>query len=333
MKNKVINSIFAVLVIFLLISCATVVKNFDSYQNAGASRSPNAPSGDEIQTNQIKIVLYGIENQNGGKKSSLSRLLSSNIQKLLTQTNVKIIDRSVLETFSEEAILAQTKSGNEGSSAAAAADYAIKGNISGNTSSSFKEGYYTYEEGYTLEDGTEVPAKAVYHSPVCKYNASISGQFEIYRLPDLKQTLAIPLRGSSFVNRDQNAPCSDTTIQKRLLAAAVDRAITTTHRRRVLNEFAAKGYVKELRKHIKKDKYIVHITLGRNHGVKQESKIDIFKTLFVIDQLSQKEKIQNKKIAEAVISNLVESDSAWGVIKDKEQAKKISIGDVVKVRY
>ena len=326
--------IFSAFVLFILSGCATVIKDFGAYQNAGAPRSPNAPSGDKTQTNQTKVVIYGIENQDGGKKSSMSRLLSSNIQRLLTQTNVKIIDRSVLETFSEEAILAQTKSGNEGSAAAAAADYAIKGDISGNTSSSFKEGFYTYEEAYELEDGTKVPAKAVYHSPICRYNATISGQFEIYSLPDLKQTLVVPLRGSSSATREQNAPCQDSTLNKRLLAAAVDRSITTTQRKRVLNEFAAKGYVRELRKHQKKTgKYIVNITLGRNHGIRQESKIDIYKPQFVIDPLSQKEKIKNKKVAEAVISNLVEGDSAWGVIKDEEQAKNISIGDIVKVRY
>ena len=198
----------------------------------------------------------------------------------------------------------------------------------------FKEGFYTYEEAYELEDGTKVPAKAVYHSPICRYNATISGQFEIYSLPDLKQTLVVPLRGSSSATREQNAPCQDSTLNKRLLAAAVDRSITTTQRKRVLNEFAAKGYVRELRKHQKKKgKYIVNITLGRNHGIRQESKIDIYKPQFVIDPLSQKEKIKNKKVAEAVISNLVEGDSAWGVIKDEEQAKNISIGDIVKVRY
>ena len=338
--------IFSALVLFILSGCATVIKDLNSYQNAGAPRSPNAPSGDKIHTQQTKIVIYGIENPKGGKKSSISRLLSSNIQRLLTQTNVKIIDRSVLETFSEEAILAQTKSGNEGSAAAAAADYAIKGNISGNVSSSFKEGYYTYEPAYYQKDenGNEitdangnkiiVPAKEIYHPPVCRYSAAISGQFEIYSLPDLKQTLVVPLRGSSSVSREQNAPCNDTTINNRLLGVAADRSLTTAQRKRVLNEFAAKGYVRELRKHQKKKgKYIVNITLGRNHGLRQESRIDIYKTQFVIDPLSQEEKTQNKKIAEAVISNLVEGNSSWGVIKDGDQAKKISIGDVVKVRY
>ena len=338
--------IFSALVLFILSGCATVIKDFDAYQNAGAPRSPNAPSGDKIQTSQTKVVIYGIENLKGGKKSNISRLLSSNIQRLLTQTNVKIIDRSVLETFSEEAILAQTKSGNEGSAAAAAADYAIKGDISGNTSSSFKEGYYTYEPAYSKKDenGNEiidangnkiiVPAKAVYNPPTCRYNANISGQFEIYSLPELKQTLVVPLRGSSSATREQNAPCRDTVTSSRLLGAAVNSSLTTAQRRRVLNEFAAKGYVRELRKHQKKKgKYIVNITLGRNHGIRQESKIDIYKPQFVIDPLSQKEKIKNKKIAEAVISNLVEGNSAWGVIKDEEQAKNISIGDIVKVRY
>ena len=326
--------IFSALVLFILSGCATVIKDFGAYQNAGAPRSPNAPSGDQIQTSQTKVVIYGIENPKGGKKSSISRLLSSNIQRLLTQTNVKIIDRSVLETFSEEAILAQTKKGNEGSAAAAAADYAIKGDISGNTSSSFKEGFYTYEEPYELEDGTKVPAKAVYNPPICRYNATISGQFEIYSLPELKQTLVMPLRGSSSVTREQNAPCLDTVTSSRLLRVAVNASLNTAQRRRVLNEFAAKGYVRELRKHQKKKgKYIVNITLGRNHGIRQESKIDIYKPQFVIDPLSQKEKIKNKKVAEAVISNLVEGDSAWGVIKDEEQAKNISIGDIVKVRY
>ena len=38
--------IFSALVLFILSGCATVIKDFDAYQNAGAPRSPNAPSGD-----------------------------------------------------------------------------------------------------------------------------------------------------------------------------------------------------------------------------------------------------------------------------------------------
>ena len=37
--------IFSALVLFILSGCATVIKDFDAYQNAGAPRSPNAPSG------------------------------------------------------------------------------------------------------------------------------------------------------------------------------------------------------------------------------------------------------------------------------------------------
>ena len=81
-----------------------------------------------------------------------------------------------------------------------------------------------------------------------------------------------------------------------------------------------------------KNRYCKFI-FGQKSRNKTRVKIDIYKPQFVIDPLSQKEKIKNKKVAEAVISNLVEGDSAWGVIKDEEQAKNISIGDIVKVRY
>ena len=78
----------------------------------------------------------------------------------------------------------------------------------------------------------------------------------------------MPLRGSSSVTREQNAPCLDTVTSSRLLRVAVNASLNTAQRRRVLNEFAAKGYVRELRKHQKKKgKYIVNITLGRNQVI------------------------------------------------------------------
>ena len=67
--------IFSALVLFILSGCATVIKDFDAYQNAGAPRSPNAPSGDKIQTSQTKVVIYGIENPKGGKKSSIEQVV------------------------------------------------------------------------------------------------------------------------------------------------------------------------------------------------------------------------------------------------------------------
>ena len=332
--NKKIIYLFGILIMLLWSGCATVIKDLDSYQDSGALRSPDAPSGDKIQTSQTKVVIYGIENQDGGKQSNLSRLAANNIQRLLSQTNVKIIDRSALETFSEEAILSQTQDGNEGSSAAAAADYAIKGNISGNTSASYQKGFYYPVEICKYNEVLEKKVCRIvqkWKPPQCTYYGRVSGDFTIYKIPSLQQIEAVLLQNSRSIKKQQNAPCNNNAIKQRALDNAINSSISKSSAKKIKNLFAAKGYVSDLRR--KKNNYIVKITLGSSHGVKQEAKIGIYRKKVVIDKLSQEEKNQYQPIAKAIISNLVGSDSAWCVIKDKKEAEKILIGDVVKVHY
>ena len=332
--NKKIIYLVGILIMLLWSGCGTIIRDLDSYQDAGALRSPDAPSVDRVATKQIKIVIYGIENQDGGKQSHLSRLAANNIQRLLSQTNVKIVDRSALETFSEEAILAQTKKGNEGSAAAAAADYAIKGNISGNTSASYRKGYYYPVEVCKYNAVLErriCRTVQKWKPPQCTYYGRVSGDFTVYKLPSLQRIEAVSLQNSKSITKQQNAPCNNNTIAQRALDSALNRSISKSSAKKIKNLFAAKGYVSDLRR--KKNNYIVKITLGSDNGVKQEAKIGIYRSKVIIDKLSQKEKKQYQPIAKAIISNLVGSDSAWCVIKDKKEAEKILIGDVVKVHY
>ena len=307
MKNKIIYLVLGGFVIFLLISCATVIKDFYSYQNAGATRSPNTLSDDKTQINPVKIVLYKIETQNFDKKLSLA--LSKNIQELFSNSNVEIIKS--LETFNEKVILVQNKEGNS-----ATADYAIKGNISGITSSKFRRGGYSTNQ---------LTGQVTYTYPSCVYRAKVSGQFEIYSLTDLKQVLVVPLRRSSRLSIRMIA------CRKPPTAALIKKTITTKHRKRILNKLAAKGYVKDVRK--KDNKYIVQINLGHQNGIRQENKIAIYKTRIVLDKLTQEKKEKLEQVALGIVSDFFEENSAWIVIKNKKQAKNISIGDVVKVHY
>lgn len=346
---------------FLFYSCATKIKDISLYKDAGASKSLYAPSVDKIKSKKTSIVIYAIEDKNvEGQKSAISRVISTNIQNLLAKTNVSIVDRSALEKFNEEAILAASEGKGDESEIITAADYAIKGQIDNSSVfANYKAGYNQVTPGYTSTniDGSTyyVAPVTTYHPPSCRYTGEISGKFEIYLLPSLELVQVIPLNGyfsdtvgtsgssvggnllalgSWNFSGTTNAKCKNKAVQVSVLNNAAKNSIDKNNQKKVLNQFAAKGYIADVLVHKDKDdKYVIQITLGSQNGIRQETDLEIYKIMPKIDKLTGKEKREEVKVAVGRVSNLVEKDFAWAVIKDEDEARKISIGDIVKVRY
>ena len=344
-------------------SCATVIKDLGVYRNTDAPRSRFAPPPDKIKSQKTKIVIYAIEDKKvDSKKSAVSRLVTNKIKSVLSETNVSIVDRSALETFSEEAILAAAEGKGDEADIIVAADYAIKGQIDAYAVfASYNPPYTTETESYsrTDDDGsvTYVPPRVINHPARCVYQGSVSGQFYIYVLPSLELIKTVQLNGSAnksvnagsapatsndllnlgiWIISDFNTPaqCKNKSLQAATLNDSAQNSISYKNRIAILNQFAARGYVNSVFVHKNdEDDFILRVTLGSNNGVKQETELEIYRVSESIDALSGKKRIEERKIADAKVSNLVENDEAWAVIKDEEQALKILTGDLVKVKY
>lgn len=364
MKNKyfLLGIVSTILLIFS--GCAVKIKNFEDYSSIGAGKAPLAPPPHQIKTNQVKVVLYNIEDKTtNNQKSAVSNLSATLIRTALLKTNVAIIDRSAIEKFSDEAILTATETGKETS--ISAAQYAIKGQIDNYVGySSYQAGYVEKIAGYTTTnaDGsiTVAPDQSIYHPPLCNYTGEMAGRFEIYTLPSLELVMDIPLKGVgnksvrasesgaglaaslidnsllsfgvwAIASSQLDSKCRDKNVEASVISTAVQKSLAKKEEKKLLNQFAAKGYVSDIRK--RKNKYIIQITIGSQNGVNQNNYLNVYRQFNITDALSGESKIENKKTAEARASQLTESNSAWLVVKDKKEASKILIGDLVKVIY
>jgi hypothetical protein len=360
------NNCILLLVFIICTSCAIKIKDFENYSSLGIGKAPLAPPPDQIKTKQIKVVLYNIEDKKvDNTKSAVSNISATLVRDLLKQTNVSILDRSAIEKFSDEAILAATETGAEPEFTAA--QFAIKGQIDDYTSySSYGAGYYKEVPGYSItnDDGsvTTVAPSRVYEPPTCTYRGEVNGRIEVYALPSLELVMDISLKGvgsravevsdggaSQFIGLNDNSllsigvwslasaafdgKCSDQNIGAAVINQAVNNSVSEPQKKKLLNQFAAKGYVNDVRKHNKKEKYIVQVTIGNRNGLAQNGYLNVYRQQIRVNALSGKSETEDKKIAEARISQLVEADDAWLVVKDKNEAKKILIGDLVKVTY
>ena len=93
--------------------------------------------------------------------------------------------------------------------------------------------------------------------------------------------------------------------------------------------FTPKGYIFEIRK--KGDEIIIHTTLGKNNGAREYAKVNIYEKKLITIPFSNKKIIEEKKIGEGIISNIVNENDSWVIVNKTTQSVKI--GDYIKMNY
>ena len=93
--------------------------------------------------------------------------------------------------------------------------------------------------------------------------------------------------------------------------------------------FTPKGYIFEIRK--KGNELIVHTTLGKKNGAKKYEKVNIYTRKLITIPFSKQKIIEDIKIGEGIISNIVNENDSWIIVKSIKEP--IKIGDYVKMNY
>ena len=83
----------------------------------------------------------------------------------------------------------------------------------------------------------------------------------------------------------------------------------------------------------KNEQSIFKISLGKADGLTHGEKLKIYSKQENINSLTNKTEIEEIEIAQAVASDLIQKNFAWIIVKDKEMAKKIKIGDFAIIFY
>ena len=156
-----------------------------------------------------------------------------------------------------------------------------------------------------------------------QYEGCSSGYINIYNV--------LPYR---LVNSVYASGCYYTTtsnyqnIKKYVLLKSIASAINNV-KYSIYKTFTPKGYIFEIRK--KDDEMILHTTLGRSKGAKEYERVNIYEKRIRLIPFSNEKTVEEVKIGEGIISNVVNENDSWVIVEKYRQKPKI--GDYIKMNY
>ncbi len=315
--------IFSVIALFLFYGCGTSI-NLSEYRKIPISKSPLAPSKQELKREKIPNVLIQEFDDTSSEvaiKASLSKNLPKMLENRLAESKlVHILHRNKKFSLKEE-IKAKELAVETGTDVGQA-DYIINGYI---TNAYFTSNYVD-SKIYTVITLVTLP-------PKYEYKACVSGAIEILELPDMKVAKIIRFEGCATDSENFSVFKKPKTQDNGLVVKAGENGIDSASYE-IKNFFAIKdkGYIFEMRKNKDGDS-IIRTTFGKKQGAEEGLKVDIFKLQKHTNPLTEETSIDEVKIGEGVISNQIENSSSWVIVKELESNSKIEIGDFVKPHY
>lgn len=328
----------SLILLFILTSCSTTIKDFDKYEKEFISKTSFMPSAENIKGIQPKLVVFEFDENNNevAKNANLGKIIGNNIENILTQDRlVELVDRKAAEKLKQEIALAEmNKTGIY--KGPKIADYAISGSISNADFSS------KYSSGSTYVNPKNMQLITI--PPKYTYSSNVSGNIKIYELPSLTVIENVEFSGAKTRSENvrQNGGLSLGALQiggekvngisrdDGLVRSAAYDAILSSNIE-LKNAFAKKGYI--LEKRVFDKKAIFKISLGSQDGIKQEDEFEIIGQFEVENPITNEVEIERRIIASGKVSNIVNPSYSWVVLNEKEKNKSIRLGDMVKIKY
>jgi len=318
-----------ILAIVLFTGCGTSI-NLTKYSPMPLQKAQHIPSKEKLLSNSLyKVIIMDIDN--GGmeiaEQSKLGTTIATNINTLLAKAkSVKLIKRvnksSYLKMLEKE--IEASELSKELGTDVGQADYIITGKLSNATyDHSFQEGYYYYIK-------TKKGKIRKYSSPRMRYSSCASGNIKIFSLPTLNEADSFDFHKCS--GKSTEVRSSRDVVRRNdglVRESGVRSAYSVSYP--LKNFFAKKGYIYEM-KSDDGDK-IVKVNLGTNHGAVEGEDIDIYSIEDSYNSLTEETKKETVKIGVGQISNQLTTTSAWIIIDELEDGKKIKAGNFVKIKY
>lgn len=328
----------SVLILIFISSCAPKIKNFDKYQNSAINESQFLPSKEELKQPLPKVIVFDFDDKNilVAKNANLSNSLAKNVEAIITENKLaEIVDRDLGQKLKDEIALAQIN-GDLSYQGPAISDFAITGTI---FNANFTSNYIDSKSSYNskTKQYTYTPAKY-------EYTANVGAIVKIVELPSLNVVKTLEFNESESYSEDvqtngglkiagieigtsnSQAKTQDDGLVRNAAYAGI-RFIEED----IKNTLAKKGYILEKRKY--KKKTIFKINLGSNDGIKHGDKFHVIGRYLEQNPISKESEEESKIIAEGVISDKINENSAWVVIKGDDNIEKIRMGDKVQIFY
>lgn len=323
------NNLFIIVATLMLSACgsSTQIKDFEAYQKAPLVKASIMPSKAQLSRDRSRVVILDINDGDVdlAKKSKLGMILRKKIEGLLAESGVDVIDRKLAATLRKEIMLAEMKGIHE-YKGPEVADFSVTGDVAAvNFSTSY------------IKASTWVDKKGESHysPPRCRYSIQFEGHLKIHALPSLRVVDAIKMdesesRSHEVSRYSRSCPAYSKEQLQSLIAETGIEAINDSAID-LKNNFAPQGYVTESRFYDGRN--IFKITIGGQVGVKEGQAAHVIQFFKNEDALTGETSIEELKLASAIVSNNVGRKYAWIIVDDEEKAKRIRLGDAVKIHF
>lgn len=274
------------------------------------------------RSRRTRVVVMPSAESASSRAAGLAQVAAGSVEALLGGGDVEVIDRSKGNALQDEIKLADTL--GDGSSkpytGPEVADYAISV-VMGNAA--YSSDFVAPTRSVNKDTGkvTETPGG---HT----HSARSVMTVRIYQLPSLRLVSSVPVTGTE---RKFLQPRAITASEGTALMRAATEDGISDARGPVLNEFAPKGYVSERRVHEKVSYF--RILLGREAGVKTGQDVVIYTVERSTDPLTKRVTTTDARVAGGRVSNLVSDEYSYVVVDNEEEARRVRLGDVVRVKF
>ena len=156
-----------------------------------------------------------------------------------------------------------------------------------------------------------------------EYEGCSSGYIDIYSLLPYRLIKSIYVSGCFNTTTSTYKKIKNYVLLNSIYSAINDNKYS------IYKTFTPKGYIFEIRK--KDDELILHTTLGTKNGAKEGEKVNIYEKQIKKLPFSNKKITEEIKIGEGIISNALNENDSWVILKKYTQIPKI--GDYIKMNY
>ena len=307
----------------LLIGCGSTAPQVSSAASVSIPMAPMAPKADELNQEQ-KVVLLPFE-----ITEQLHSVVASSgyagLEQALMKAGNTVIERDIAAKMRNELLVAE-KTGKYRTSGLQAADLAIMVKVvSTDLGSSFSE-----RSTWTDKDGDRhtSPAK-------CNFSGKTKMHVRAYRLPEMISIGSYDFEGSASSSTEtNNSKCPISTQNAENLLSSATNTAVVENQFKLLNELVPPYYVIERRQVPgQKDVALFRTTLSGAKGAKEGVKVNFYRREMKTNPLTNEQFIEDVLLTSGEITNTIDSNGSYVLVKKAEEINKLMLGDVVKVEH
>lgn len=322
MKNKHILIVLS-LSSALLAGCGSTTADISSAATVNIPLAPLAPSADELKKDQ-KIVLLPFETTD-----VLHTIVATNgypiLEQALMQAGNTVIERDIAAKMRNELLVAE-KTGKYRTSGLQAADIAVMVKVV-NSSVGSK---FTERSSWTDKKGRSQSSPAE-----CNYSGEAKLYVRAYRLPEMAQLGSFEFEGKASASTEinnSNCPISAGAAEG-LITSATETAIRE-NQFKLLNELVPSNYILERRQVPGEKNTALFLTsLSNTKGAKKGAKVNFYRRELKTNQLTKEEFIEEVLLTTGEITDKIDSNGSYILVKDADNINKLMLGDVVKIEH